>query len=77
VGMDLKDMARNLEEMTPEERKRFEYLRRVAQILGMPPDELIKECDDIMKLYWVLPPDDAIPSKPGDNLPYIPLAIRK
>jgi hypothetical protein len=37
-----------LEEMTPEERKRFEYLRRVAQILRMPPDELIRECDEIM-----------------------------
>jgi hypothetical protein len=75
VGMDLKDMARNLEEMTLEERKRFEYLRRVAQILRMPPEELIKECDDIMKLYWILP--DVIPPKPGDNLPYVPLAIRK
>jgi hypothetical protein len=48
VGMDLKDMDWNLEEMTPEERNRIEYLVRVAKILRMPPDELIKECDEIM-----------------------------
>jgi hypothetical protein len=41
-------MDSNLEEMTPEERNRIEYLTRVAQILRMPPDELIKECDGIM-----------------------------
>jgi hypothetical protein len=43
-------MDRNLEEMTPEERNRLEYLTRVAQILRMSPDELIKECDEIMAL---------------------------
>jgi predicted HAD superfamily phosphohydrolase len=77
--MDLKDMDWNLEEMTPEERRRFEYLRRVAQILRMPPDELIKECDEIMaknKPEPIGPPNDAIPPwKESDE--YIPLALRK
>jgi hypothetical protein len=77
VGMDLKDMDRNSEEMTPEERNRFEYLCRVAQILRMPPDEL-KKCDDIMAICWSLPPNDEISPKPWDrSSPYIPLALRK
>jgi hypothetical protein len=67
----------NLEEMTPEERNRIEFLVRVAQILRMPPDELIKECDEIMALKDkpepIGPPNDAIPP----NHPYIPLALRK
>ena len=68
------DMASNLEEMTPDERKRIEYLTRVARILRMPPDELIKECDEIMKICWVY---DARPPKPWDeSAPYIPLALR-
>jgi hypothetical protein len=79
VGMDLKDMDWNLEEMTPEERRRFEYLRRVAQILRKPPDELIKECDEIMaknKPEPIGPPNDAMPPwKESDE--YIPLALRK
>ena len=40
--MGMKDMDRNSEEMAPEERNRIEYLVRVAKILRMPPDELIK-----------------------------------
>jgi hypothetical protein len=79
VGMDLKDMDRNSEEMTPEERNRIEYLTRVAQILRMRPDELIKECDEIMaknKPEPIGPPNDAIPPwKESDQ--YIPLALRK
>jgi hypothetical protein len=75
--MDLKDMDWNLEEMTPEDRKRFEYLRRVAEILRMPPDELIKECDEIMAICWSLPPNDAIPPKWDESAPYVPLALRK
>jgi hypothetical protein len=69
----------NFEKMTPEERNRIEYLVRVAKILRMPPDELIKECDEIMakdKPEPVGPPNDAItPWKESDQ--YIPLALRK
>jgi hypothetical protein len=45
--------------MTPEERNRIEYLTRVAKILWMPPDELIKECDEIMALKDKPEPDEA------------------
>jgi hypothetical protein len=69
-------MDLNLEEMTPEERNRIEFLVRVAQILRMPPDELIQECDEIMSLKDkpepIAPPNVAIPP----NHPYIPLALR-
>jgi hypothetical protein len=88
VGMDLKDMDLNLEEMTPEERNRFEYLVRVAKILRMPPDELIKECDEIMALKGqpepIGPPNDAVTylgrwgiKESMPPTPYIPLALRK
>ena len=66
----------NLEEMTPDERNRIEFLHRVAQILRMPPDELIKECDEIMARK-----DQPEPTSFGGPaipfLPYIPLALRK
>jgi hypothetical protein len=85
------DMDLNLEEMTPNERNRIEYLRRVAQILRMPPDELIKECDEIMALKErrevinqqreILRSQSyihaALIGPPNDAVTYIPLALRK
>jgi hypothetical protein len=80
-------MDLNLEEMTPEERNRIEYLTRVAQILRMRPDELIKECDEIMALKGqpepIGPPNDAVTylgrwgiKESMPPTPYIPLAHR-
>jgi hypothetical protein len=61
--------------MTPEERNRIEYLTRVAKILRMSPDELIKECDDIMakdkpESIGAIPPWT-------ESDEYIPLALGK
>jgi hypothetical protein len=58
-------------EMTPEERCRIEFSKRVAQILGISPvqPEPCSQCaikyNDLSPKYWNLP----------DN-PYIPLALR-
>jgi len=74
-SIEAEAMNWNHGDLTPEEQKRLKYLTRVAAILKMSPEELIKECDVVMKTCWVLS-DSTLPSKPDENLPYIPLAHR-